>query len=238
MNKANKIIFWSTRIFLVLLFIATIIAMQYNLINVFVKKDYIGVFTSTVVIMFLTFVPNILHKLKLDVSNLLYFLYLLVVVSSLLMGGIFRFYKLIPVWDSILHLITPIFWGMIGFAFINVFNGKKSAFTLTPFFAMFYVFLFAMTCGMVWEVYEFTIDIITKSNMQRYMTMDGVVKIGQDALFDTMKDLVLNTIGSIIVCLWTYVGVKRGHQSFKNLEIKWRSADAKPALAKEEEIFE
>lgn len=48
---------------------------------------------------------------------------------------------------------------------------------------------FAIAAGVFWEIYEFTMDILFDLHMQG------------GGLFDTMKDLISNTIGAILTSI-------------------------------------
>ena len=64
---------------------------------------------------------------------------------------------------------------------------------------------FAVTLGVVWEIFEFAVDRIAPAvNMQSNET--GVV--------DTMHDLIVDTIGALIVAFMGYAYLKSGRYSF------------------------
>ncbi|MEG0366351.1 MAG: hypothetical protein RR585_05920, partial [Coprobacillus sp.] len=76
--------------------------------------------------------------------------------------------------------------------------------------------------GAVWEIAEFLIDDMFKTNSQQYMkstdgTLIGETDIpleGHEALRDTMNDLMLDFGGAIVVATITY----------KNIESKRKKA--------------
>ena len=64
-----------------------------------------------------------------------------------------------------------------------------------------------VTAGVIWEIIEYVSDIVNESNMQRaYVSTPhgrGEPFVGQAALKDTMKDLILDSIGAAsmsIIC--------------------------------------
>ena len=69
-----------------------------------------------------------------------------------------------------------------------------------------------MFCGVVWEIYEYIGDGLTGSNMQKYMSYGGEIKIGRDALVDTMSDIILEFISSLFTSLFGYRKIKGIHK--------------------------
>ena len=61
---------------------------------------------------------------------------------------------------------------------------------LSPFFIAFFAFCFALAFGVVWEIYEYTVDSVAALNMQKYALEDGTLLVGREALADTMEDLI------------------------------------------------
>jgi hypothetical protein len=64
--------------------------------------------------------------------------------------------------------------------------------------------LFAVFIGVVWEIFEFIVDKFTTANMQSRET-------GVD---DTMHDLIVDTVGAVIVAAMGYAYAKSGRYSF------------------------
>ena len=56
-------------------------------------------------------------------------------------------------------------------------------------------FLFGISCKFFWEILEFSIDHFFNSNMQRFIK-NGIILTGHEAISDTIKDMVVATIGS------------------------------------------
>ena len=72
---------------------------------------------------------------------------------------------------------------------------------------MIFVFCFAMTLGIFWELYEYTADGLMDLNLQRYMDRSG-----HEVLWDTMKDIVVNMAGSFTACVYIF----KNHQKSVN----------------------
>ena len=74
--------------------------------------------------------------------------------------------------------------------------------------AALFSFVFSVAIGALWEIYEFTLDSFLELNMQKYRENNGTPLIGQEALFDTMKDIVIDTLGALAVAVWGYMSMK------------------------------
>ena len=91
---------------------------------------------------------------------------------------------------------------------------------LSPAFVSLFAFCFAVTLGVFWEVYEFTFDGILGINMQKFMLEDGTQLIGRAALFDTMKDLIVDMVGAFIVSLSGYFFMNEEKDWLKKRQFK------------------
>ena len=65
-----------------------------------------------------------------------------------------------------------------------------------------------MTMGMLWEIYEFSVDYFFGTNMQKFALEGGVPKVGQEALMDTMKDIIVDTVGALVMSVLGYLSLK------------------------------
>ena len=91
---------------------------------------------------------------------------------------------------------------------------------LSPFFVAIFAVCFAVTIGVLCEVVEYFADEITGSNMQRYMNSATKEQfIGRAALKDTMKDLMLDTIGATIFAIIGYFALKHEKNAFDKFTI-------------------
>jgi hypothetical protein len=112
------------------------------------------------------------------------------IIASLIAGEVFDAYYRIWWWDIMLHGTSAIALGMIGFLFIYMlFDGD--AFAAPPAAVAFLAFCFALSIGALWEIFEFTVDQIFGTQMQKSAT-------------DTMVDLIFDALGAIIGALAGY----------------------------------
>ena len=73
-----------------------------------------------------------------------------------------------------------------------------------PGFVAFSAFLFAVGIGAIWEIFEFCMDGFFVSNMQKEMLGDP------SGSTDTMWDLIVDTLGAIVISVLGYGYFKSG----------------------------
>lgn len=182
-----------------------------NIIRLIVIGIYInGIITnnhSNDAILILTFIfsfyPTILLKVDgMKVPIYLKHIFIFFVFGAQVLGEICDFYEKISWWDIMLHLISGIVFGLSGFLFVYRFNDEgKSKVNLKPVFVITTAFSYALVMGIVWEVFEFIADRGLGFNMQKFRLP------GQDGLFDTMSDILISSLGTLISCVgaWLYM---------------------------------
>ena len=116
-------------------------------------------------------------------------------------------------------------WLVFGFILVDVLNRVKRGITLSPFFTAMFAFCFAVSVGALWEIYEYAFDGILGLNMQKFMLEDGTQLVGRAALDDTMKDIIIDVMGSLATAIVGYISIKR--QQKVNL-LKQDMVDKKP----------
>lgn len=175
------------------------------------KSDYILMLIQCLLGIFALVVPNIiLERKKIQIPTNIYILYMVFLYCAIFLGEVRNFYYRIPHWDTILHTFSGIMIGALGFSFVSIFNKSENLhLKLTPFFVAFFSFMFAVTLGVVWEIYEFVFDGLLDLNMQKfYDVTNSVMLCGRNALEDTMNDLIVDMIGAFIVSVIGYISLK------------------------------
>ena len=159
-----------------------------NVINNFTKKDYY--FTLIGVAAFvLTFIPSLIFKImKIKPDKSLYLSMIFFIFISLYLGTLNNFYRY-EWWDTMLHVVSGIIIGFFAIIILKKHNPHNSMNSYNPIFVFIFVLSFAALCGVIWEIYEFTIDTLFNLDMQ------GVECCG---VTDTMVDLIADLVGSII----------------------------------------
>lgn len=162
------------------------------------SNDWMDAF-NTALIFLLMLVPSILKKrydvylpFELDVA-IVGFIFL-----TLFLGARGNYYERFPFWDDILHLQSGLLLGIVGFVLVYILNGQKTrALELSPGFISFFAVTFSVAISVMWEIYEYVIDLSFGFNMQK------------SGLPDTMGDLIVNAIGALVVGILGYIWMKR-----------------------------
>jgi len=109
-------------------------------------------------------------------------------------------------WDILLNLGAAAILGFIGLTVFFVLD-KEEIINASPFIVVFFTFCFAFSLGALWEMFEFFLDSIFGFGLQ------------SGGLSDTMKDLVVNALGAIIVSVIGAVHLRSGKRNFMSLFI-------------------
>lgn len=220
-NKAEKfshITYWIVRGISILMFIFAIVALiaDYHK-NTRSDSRYVFIMAQASAMVLLTYVPTIMKKLwKIAVPVVVELIFLAFCACALILGEIFEFYIHFSWWDDLLHAFSGCFIACIGYIIISIFNEREDVnVKLSAGFVAWFSFFLAMACEGIWEVFEYTMDGIVGSNMQRYMHNTSNIPFeGRDALSDTMGDIIEVMIGSIIVCVICYIDMKTNSNKF------------------------
>lgn len=176
-----------------------------------VKSDYVLMILQCVVGMIVIFLPaQAEQRFGIDVPDLMEMIYFIFLFCAIYLGEVQNFYYRVPFWDTILHGFSAVMLGALGFFLVDFMNRSRTLhLQLKPFFVSFFAFCFATTCGVVWEIYEYTADQLLGTNMQKFMTADGVILRGHTALGDTMKDIIVDMLCALIIVVVGYWNLKR-----------------------------
>ena len=132
------------------------------------NKNWNNVFLC-VLTLILFMIPIIVDKkLNIHLPTLLESIILLFIFSAEILGEIQNFYGIFPHWDSMLHTLNGFLCAAIGFSLIDILNReKKFHISLSPVFVALVSFCFSMTIGVLWEFFEYSTDIVLKSDTQK-----------------------------------------------------------------------
>lgn len=181
-----------------------------NIEGLRVKTDYVLMLTQCILGVIAFFLPNIISKkTKIVIPSNMYIVYILFLYGAVFLGEVRNYYYRVPHWDTILHTCSGAMLGALGFSFVNILNKhEKVHVELSPIFVALFAFGFAITLGVMWEIYEFTFDGLLGLNMQKFALEDGTQLIGRAAVADTMEDLIVDSIGAFTMALIGYISLK------------------------------
>lgn len=157
------------------------------------------------------FLPDLVNRtLAIRIPTGMQIAYLGFLYAAIYLGEVRNFYFRIPHWDAVLHFFSGAMLGALGFHLVRLLNdSERPRISLSPGFVAFFAFCFALASGAVWEIYEFTIDGLFGTNMQKFMTDTGELLNGRHALTDTMQDLIVDAVAALTVTVIGYLSLRR-----------------------------
>ena len=159
-------------------------------------RDWMGVFVVTQGIL-ISFLPYIL-RMYFDIYSpfALRVGIVLFLFSTLVLGEIANFYSTYHWWDLVLHGVASMGITLIMFIFLLIFFTRIEL-KLIAEFATFLAVGTSLAFAVLWEIYEFVIDI--------YFETDSLM---QPSNFDTMTDLSISVVGAVLVGVFGYRYIK------------------------------
>ena len=205
---ARKVIFWLVTLMLGIAIFLLLTRKDAN------KGRIIFTMVQLIGMLFVLKIPQFIkNKYDFQIPNLLDFILISFAFSGLILGDVFNFYGKIPYWDSILHTFSGVVIAYVGFIVIEFLDKEYTIpLSVSPLFMSVIVVSVALAIGAVWEIGEYTVDDIFHTNNQQYMQStrstlydeDDIPLQGHDAIDDTMKDLMLDLAGAIVVASIEY----------------------------------
>lgn len=155
---------------------------------------------ATIVVLILMLIPSLLrgyHKMYLPFEldfGIVFFVFI-----TFFLGHVNDFYNRIPLWDKFIHFQSGFLLGVTGYILIYILNEHKNIkLELNPGFISLFAVVFSMAIGVVWEIFEFTADILWRTHYWQGLTVT-----------DTMEDLIAATVGALIFSIVGYLWMKR-----------------------------
>ncbi|PGL71612.1 hypothetical protein [Bacillus sp. AFS055030] len=136
---------------------------------------------------FCALVPLILDKfLKIRFAFMFIFSYFAFLIGSLCLGSMLRFYSF-GWWDTFLHFLSGTLVAFLAIDLMGKLTTNQSRSEMSTGFVFLFVFCFGVFCGAIWEIWEFSMDQFFGTRTQG------------GGNFDTMTDLIADSIGALII---------------------------------------
>ncbi|GEM_PF-872478 len=140
---------------------------------------------------------------------------------AIFLGEVRSYYYRFVGWDTVLHFFSAGMLATLAYSIVSILNRSDQVpVSLSPGFLALFAFCFAVAAGAIWEIYEFTGDSLLGMNMQKWRTEAGVPLVGQAALADTMKDIIVDVLGAGIISLSGYFSMKRQKNWLQERQLK------------------
>lgn len=146
-------------------------------------------------IILLTLAPTLLRRrMPVQIPAEFHLLAVVFVFATLFLGEIRSYYERFWWWDLALHGCSGLLLGLLGFLLVYVLNeNQRVDLHMRPRFVALFAVVFAIAVGALWEIFEFAMDQTFGTSMQKPMLGDP------SGLTDTMWDLIVDTLGAIII---------------------------------------
>jgi len=139
----------------------------------------------------ITFVPALLER-KYDFPLDPWLGLWITLAVSLHTLGSAALYARLPWWDHITHAMSASLIAAIGYTFARTVDLHSDEIHIPKKFAFVFILLVVMSFGVIWELFEFGLDIVADET--------GIsMPLAQHGLDDTVRDMLFNTLGAIVV---------------------------------------
>lgn len=133
-------------------------------------------------------------------------------------SNVWRMYDFFPAWDMVLHSLSGVLFAAVGLGLgsLVTYNQPEGKLKIVAIVA--FAFFFSLSVGFIWEIFEFTVDTINPASSTQGWA-DGMIQMGSDgvydipdgtylvdsrrgtAILDTMEDMILHLLGSLITLI-------------------------------------
>ncbi|MFC1623479.1 hypothetical protein ACFL16_03690, partial [Patescibacteria group bacterium] len=125
------------------------------------------------------------------------------------LGEYLQFYVKVAWWDLFLHTGNSFVLGMAGFVFSYVLLFTSRVKT-KPFFISMFALFFSVFVGVLWEIFEFAMDLLFGFSMQK------------SGLMDTMTDLIVDLMGALVISVMGFLYMKHRRPGiFNDIVVKF-----------------
>ena len=165
-------------------------------------KDYdelfrIGLAAVTAWIVYFTCKITFLKK-----SEICFYVILAFTFSSIYLGNVWDLYRIIPIYDKLLHLLSGVIIAVIGLVLFLYLNNGNIKGDFNTYFVVIFSIIFSIAAAGLWEIWEFSTDMLFGFHSQN------------NSLIDTMMDIICGSIMGIITNIPIYLYIKGKNISF------------------------
>ncbi len=169
------------------------------LVGQFFTGNYENCFTC-ILTLILFLIPSFVDRtLKITLPHTLEVIIVLFIFCAEILGEIRAFYLKIPWWDTMLHAMNGFLMAAVGVSMVDIFNRSELfKFELSPFFVALVAFCFSMTIGVLWEFFEFSMDVLTLTDMQKDTVVNTIATVDLNAAKQNVP-IVIRGIEDVMV---------------------------------------
>ncbi|MGE3278375.1 MAG: hypothetical protein AB7J40_01040 [Candidatus Altimarinota bacterium] len=167
-------------------------------VGAFFEGQWLNAFLAALAFV-LSYVPSAIEKnLKIGLPIEFEFTFVVFLFVTIYLGDINAYYTYFWWWDIFLHTLSGVLLGLVGFILVYIFHSEeKIRLRLSPFFVGLFTFVFAVSIGVFWEIFEFGLDQLFGLDTQH------------GSLEDTMLDLIVDALGALFISVIAYFYMKK-----------------------------
>jgi len=104
-------------------------------------------------------------------------------------------YSQIGWWDHLTHATSASLVAGVGYTAARAIDLHDDRIAIPARFAFVYIFVVVLAFGVIWELFEFALDVIADAT-------GATMPLAQRGLDDTVRDLMFNSLGALLVALF------------------------------------
>ena len=170
------------------------------LVRQLMLANYEGAFFCILAFLLLYLPSWIQVKLRIELPPPLEITIFCFIFAAEILGEVNAFYVVIPGWDTMLHTLNGFLAAAVGFSMVMLLNDDdRVAFHLSPAFLAMVAFCFSMTIGVLWEFFEFGMDMVFGTDMQKDTIVHAIHTVTLDPTLSNkvvtipdIQDVVIN----------------------------------------------
>ncbi|MBQ7088962.1 MAG: hypothetical protein IJN04_04890 [Clostridia bacterium] len=235
-----------TAVYFVLRFIVVLML----LLNLW-ERDYESAFICVLSLILFLLPAFIERQLRVQIPTLMEMVILWFIFGAEILGELQNYYVQYPYCDTILHATNGFVCAAFGFSLIDILTrNRQEKFRLSPLYVSLVAFCFSMTVGVLWEFFEYGMDLLFLTDMQKdtvlrtiasvELAADGRVAVLQDVtavtvngqelgvggyldvgLHDTMADLLVNFFGAVVFSVLGFFYIRHRGKGRSGRLLQW-----------------
>ena len=187
-HKSSLIVFYILRLLVIAVLVRQIMLANYE-----------GAFFCVLAFLLLYLPSWIQVKLRIELPPPLEIAIFCFIFAAEILGEVNAFYVVIPGWDTMLHTINGFLAAAVGFSMVMLLNeDERITFRLSPLFLALVAFCFSMTIGVLWEFFEFGMDMFFGTDMQKDTIIHAIHTVTLDPTLSN-KVVTIPDIQDVII---------------------------------------
>ncbi len=153
-----------------------------------------SVFTGGLALILFLIPPFLEKQFRIELPTALESIAFLFIFCAQILGEVNGYYVKFAFWDTMLHTVNGFIFAAFGFCLVDIFNrNPKFKFRLSPIFLALTAFCFSMTIGVLWEFFEFGMDTVFLTDMQKDFVIERFCTVKLDGSHQVINDIT-NTV--------------------------------------------